>query len=335
MRLAAYIAKRVAWLFFVVFVVVTITYVLTMVIPANPALLWAGPHATKEQIEKAAKYLGLDKPPLERYFLYWKRFLIGDWGLSIHTKRPVLQDLHERIPATMELGIFAMLLAIVIGIPLGILAGVRYETAIDHFSRLLGLSGVALPAFWLAIMLQLIFAYWLGLLPLTGRIDPDVGLKTITGFYIIDSIITGNMPALISTLKHLILPALALATGPIAIIMRVTRASVLDVLSKDYVKTMLAYGMPRRLILMKYILKAASLPVVTVIGLEFGYVLAGDFVVEYVFDWPGLGRYAATACITLDYPAIMGTVIVVAIIYVVVNMIVDIVYAFLDPRIRY
>ncbi len=333
--LAAYILKRVAWIFFVIFVVVTITYVLTMVIPANPALLWAGPHATKEQIEKAAKYLGLDKPPFERYLMYWRRFLTGDWGLSIHTKRPVLADLAKRIPATMELGLSAMIIAIALGVPLGILCGVRYETWVDHVLRIFSLAGVALPTFWLAIMMQLVFSYWLGILPSTGRIDPGLAPKTITGFYIIDSILTNNIPALISSLKHLVLPALALATGPLAIIVRVTRAAVLDVLSREHVKTLLVYGMPRRVILMKYIAKSAGLPVVTVIGLEFGYVLAGDFVVELVFDWPGLGRYAAEACLTLDYPAIMGTVIVVAIIYVVVNTLVDIVYAFLDPRIRY
>jgi peptide/nickel transport system permease protein len=335
MGLAGYIARRLAWFAFVVWLVVTVTYVLAMVVPSNPALLWAGPHATKEQIEKARKYLGLDKPAYERYLLYLYRLAKGDWGVSIHTKRPVLEDLKDRIPATMELGFFAMGLALLVGVPLGILAGIRYETAIDHASRILGLSGVAIPSFWLAIMLQLLLAYKLGLLPLTGRIDPNIELRSITGFYLIDSLLTGNWAAFRSALEHIIMPALALATAPIAIIMRVTRAAVLDVLSRDYIKTMLAYGVPRRLIMWKYLLKPASLPVVTLTGLEFGYILAGDFVVEYVFDWPGFGRYAAESCITLDYPAILGTVIVVALIYLTINLVIDILYAYLDPRIRY
>jgi peptide/nickel transport system permease protein len=335
LSLVRYVLSRLAWAVFVIWVVVTLTYVLAMVVPANPALLWAGPHATKEQIERAKQYLGLDKPPHERYLMYLYRLVTGDWGISIHTKRPVLQDIAERLPATIELGVAAMLIALLIGIPLGVVTAIKRETVLDHVSRVMGLAGVALPAFWLAVMLQLVLAYWLRILPVSGRIDPDVELKVVTGFYLVDSIITMNWAAFVSALKHIILPALVLATAPIAIIMRVTRASVLEVLGKEYVRTVLAYGLPRRLVLFRYVLKPASLPVVTLAGLEFGYILAGVFVVEYVFDWPGLGRYAAEACLTMDYPAILGTVVVVAIIYSLVNLVVDILYAYLDPRIRY
>ncbi|NPA69655.1 MAG: ABC transporter permease [Crenarchaeota archaeon] len=339
MRLLFYIARRIAWLFFVIFIVVTITFILSHVVPSNPALIWAGPHATKQEIEKAIKELGLDKPLIVQYLIYWKNFLTGNWGVSIHTRRPVIEDIKTYLPATMELAFFAMFVGTTLGVLLGLISGVKYNSVIDHVCRIVSLEFIAVPMFWLGIMLQLVLAYKLHLLPLTGRYDPELaaatGFHTITGFVLLDSLLEGNIPMFIDALKHILLPGLTLATGPFAIVLRVTRASVLEVLGRDYVRHALSYGLPRKVIMFKYVLRNALSPILTVIGLEFGYVLSGNFVVEEVFEWPGLGRYVFESILNSDYPAILGSVTVIAIIYVIVNLIVDIVYALVNPKVRY
>mgnify|MGYP001080107792 CR=1 FL=1 len=334
-----YIFKRLLLLVLVVVIVVTITFVLSHIIPGDPARLYAGPHARFEQIEKARIELGLDKPLWEQYRLYWLNLLSGDLGMSIHTRRPVTYDLLDYFPATVELTTVSMTITVFVGVLLGVVSALHKDKAPDHASRLFALTGVAMPVFWLGILSQLVIGYMLGLLPISGRVDPMIELiyptPNITGLVLVDSLITGNIPTFLSALSHIMLPALTLSFATLAIVSRMMRALMLDVLDKDYIRTARSLGLPDGLVVYKYALRNALIPVVTVIGLSFGYSLGGAFLVEVVFDWPGLGRYTTDSIVTLDYPAILGVVILTSMVYVLVNLAVDILYAFLNPRIRY
>jgi len=337
--LLKYIVKRFLLLVLVVLIVVTITFVLSHIIPGDPARLYAGPHARFEQIQKARAELGLDKPLWEQYTTYWIRLLSGDLGMSIHTRRPVTQDLMDYFPATVELTTVAMAFTVILGILLGVVSALHKDRAPDHASRLYALTGVAMPVFWLGILAQLFIGHSLGILPISGRVDTMVELfyptKRITGLFLIDSLITGNIPAFISALSHILLPALTLSWATLAIVSRMMRALMLEVLDQDYIRTAKSLGLPSRLVVYKYALRNAMIPVITVIGLSFGYSLGGAFLVETVFDWPGLGRYTTDSIVTLDYPAILGVVVLTSIVYVLVNLVVDILYAYLNPKIRY
>jgi len=334
-----YIFKRLLLLVLVVLIVVTVTFVLSHVIPGDPARLYAGPHARFEQIEKARTELGLDKPLWEQYAIYWIRLFSGDLGMSIHTRRPVTQDLMDYFPATVELTTVSMTLTVIIGILLGIVSALHKDEAPDHASRLYALTGVAMPVFWLGILAQLFIGYTLGLLPISGRVDAMIELiyptKRITGLLLVDSLTTGNIPAFLSALSHIILPTLTLSFATLAVVSRMMRALMLEVLDQDYIRTAKSLGLPDRLVVYKYALRNALIPVVTVIGLAFGYSLGGAFLVETVFDWPGLGRYTTDSIVTLDYPAILGVVILTSMVYVLVNLVVDVLYAYLNPKIRY
>lgn len=334
-----YVAKRLLLLVLVLAIVVTITFVLSHVIPGDPARLYAGPHARSDQIERARIELGLNKPLWEQYALFWMGLLSGNLGMSIHTRRPVTLDLLDYFPATVELTTVAMTITVILGILLGIASALHKDKAPDHASRLFALSGVAMPTFWLGILAQLVIGQMLGILPISGRVDPMIGLiyptQKITGLLIVDSLITGNIPAFLSALTHIILPALTLAFGTLAIVSRMMRALMLDVLDKDYIRTAKSLGLPDRLVVYKYAMRNALIPVITVIGLSFGYTLGGAFLVETVFDWPGLGRYTTDSIVTLDYPAILGVVLLTSFVYVLVNLAVDLLYAYLNPKIRY
>ncbi len=338
MRLREYIAYRLLLSVIVIFGVITIVFFVSRVIPADPAALWVGAHPTKEAIEKARKELHLDEPLINQYFYYIASLLRGDLGISIRTHNPVAEDLKSAFTATFELILVAEIIAIIIGIPLGVYSAVKKDNWLDNLSRVFAISGVSLPAFWFGMILQLIFFKYLHLLPLAGRVDTIVllehPLKVITGFYLIDSLITGNVPVFIDALKHIILPAITLAMYPIGLITRQVRSMMIEVLQENYIRTAWAYGLPPKKVYFKYALKNAVVPALITVGLSFAYTLVGAFLVELIFNWPGLGRYAAYSILSMDYPAILGVTIVAATAYVFINLVIDIIQVYLDPRIK-
>ena len=333
-----YIIKRLALLVLVVFGVLIITFIITRVIPANPALLWAGPHATQQEIKKAAEELHLNDPIYVQLYYYFLNFLRGDWGVSWRTRMPVLHDVLTALPATLELVITAFIIATVVGIPLGVIAALKRGRWPDHVIRVLTVLGASMPVFWLALIAQLIFGTWLHILPATKRVDEilvlETGFHPITGFYLLDALIEHNIPVFLDVLRHLILPALVLSLYPMSLCARMTRALMVEVLNEQFVRAAKAWGLPSRLVTFKYALKNALAPVIASLGLSFGYTIIGAFMVELIFVWPGIGFYAAMSLISLDYPAIVGVIVIVAIFYCVINMIVDIIHAIIDPRVK-
>ena len=300
--------------------------------------MWVGAHPTQEQIERARKELGLDKPLYIQFLIYMNKLLHGDLGVSIRTHRPVLSDILSFAPASLELVGTSIIIAVSIGIPLGVISATRKDSWVDHLSRLFSIGGVSIFTPWLGMIGQLLFFKWLGLLPVGDRISTTVSIQypiqRITGSYLIDSLITGNFVAFRDVLAHLILPALVVAAYPIGLVTRMTRSTMADILEEDYIRTAKAYGIPGRTIAYRYALKNSLGPTITVLALSFAYSLVETFLVEMVFNWPGLGRYAAFSIISLDYPAIMGVAIFIALVYIVLNLIVDILQAVIDPRIR-
>lgn len=339
MGLASYTIRRAILLAFVLLGVVTLTFFLAYMVPGDPARLMAGSHATGEQVLAMRKRLGLDKPLYEQYLIYLQRLLKGDMGTSIDSRQPVAEELTSYFQATFELTTFSMFFAIAVGVVLGILSALKKDKITDHLSRLTCLSGVAMPSFWFAMLLQLLMARILGWFPLGDRVDASVfaahPLTQITGMYILDSILTLNIPVLISALQHIALPSFVLFFRALAVQARMVRASMLDVLRQDYVRTARAYGLPERMVVFKYALKNALIPSVTVAGLSYGWLLAGALLVESIFSWPGLGRYVAWGILNADYPVILGASLLMAVLYMVINFIVDLTYAFLDPKIKY
>jgi len=338
MKLREYIAYRLMLSILVIFGVVTIVFFISRVIPSDPAALWVGAHPTVEAIEKAREELHLNEPLIKQYYYYLVGLLHGDLGISIRTHNPVAQDLKSAFSATFELILFAEFIAILIGIPLGVYSAVKKDSWLDNLSRVLAISGVSLPTFWFGIVLQLIFFKYLHLLPLAGRVDTitmlEHPLKVITGFYLFDSLVTGNFVVFVDVLKHMILPAITLAMYPIGLITRQVRSMMIEVLQENYIRTAWAYGLPKKRIYFKYALKNAIAPALITIGLSFAYTLIGAFLVELIFNWPGLGRYAAYSILSMDYPAVLGVTIVAATAYVFINLIVDLIQVCLDPRIQ-
>ena len=330
------IVRRLIFLVFVLFGLSVITFGLSHVIPGDPARLMAGPRASRSAVEKLREKYGLNDPWLKQYVTYVGNIAHGDFGMSFTTRRPVSQDLKRYLPATAELGLCAFVLATAIGIPLGVLSAVKRDKWPDHLARFISISGLALPVFWLAIMAQFVFFGKLGWLPDGERlpigVDPP---RTITGLYTIDSLLTGNMPLFLLSLKHLLLPTIVLAYGSLAVITRMVRGGMLEVLNQDYIRTARAKGIAQHAVVLGHALKNALLPTVTSIGLQIGLLLSGAFLVEIVFSWPGIGRYAVDAIQRLDYNATMATTLIIALVFVLLNLVVDIAYLFLDPRISY
>lgn len=333
-----YIVRRIAIGFVVLIGISFITFALTMLLPADPAARWVGSRATAEQIEQARKELGLDKPFLTRYWMYITNLLKGNWGVSIRSHQPVLNELMTYLPPTLELIIIAMLMAVIIGLPLGVAAAVHRDGFWDQLCRTLSVGGVSFPTFWLGMILQLIFFKYLNILPLGGRLDTMVELlnpvKPVTGFLLLDSLISGNLSVFWNAFLHILLPAITLAAYPIGLVARQSRASLLEVLNEDYVKAAKAFGLNNRVVLYTYALRNALGPTVTVLALSAGYSLTNTFLIEALFNWPGLGNYTSSAITTMDYTAITGITILVAIAYLILNLAVDIIMA-LDPRVRY
>jgi peptide/nickel transport system permease protein len=333
-----FVIRRLALAALVVLGVVVLTFVVARVVPGDPAATWAGPRARPEQIERAREELGLDRPLPAQIGQYLAGITTGDWGVSLRTRRPVLEDIGRRAPASIELVTVAMLLAIVVGVPLGLIAA-RWKGGFpDMGSRLVAIVGVSMPAFWLAIVLQLVFFQRLHILPVAGSYDPDLDytspLRSITNMPIVDSLITGNWAVFGSALRHVVLPAIVIAAYPVGVITRMVRASVLDTIGEDHVRMVRALGFSERSVFARFALRHAWSPVVAVLALVFAYALVNTFLVEAIFNRPGLGSYAADAIGALDTPAILGVTLFVAIVYVLGNLVVDIVQATIDPRIR-
>ena len=333
-----FVVRRLALAALVVLGVVVLTFVVARVVPGDPAATWAGPRARPEQIERAREELGLDRPLPAQIGQYLTGITTGDWGVSLRTRRPVLEDIGRRAPASIELVTVAMLLAIGVGVPLGLIAA-RWKGGFpDMASRLVAIVGVSMPAFWLAIVLQLVFFQRLHILPVAGSYDPDLDytspLRSITNMPIVDSLITGNWAVFGSALRHVVLPAIVIAAYPVGVITRMVRASVLDTIGEDHVRMVRALGFSERSVFARFALRHAWSPVVAVLALVFAYALVNTFLVEAIFNRPGLGSYAADAIGALDTPAILGVTLFVAIVYVIGNLLVDIVQATIDPRIR-
>jgi peptide/nickel transport system permease protein len=334
--MGAFILRRLAFMVLVLAGMTVITFTLTHVVPGDPARLLAGQHATAEQVRTVAHMYGLDQPIPTQFWIYLTGLLHGDLGMSLTDRRPVMEDLAQFLPASMELTFTAVLLVVVVGLPVGLIAGVRRGQPIDHILRFLTVGGVSMPIFWFGILLQIIFYKELNLLPIGGRLGIiDIEPPQVTGFYLIDTLLAGDLRTFGSALLHLILPAFALAAGSIAVISRMMRASVIEVLDADHVRTARAKGLKASIVLRRHVFRNALIPTTTVLGLQVGALLAGNVLAEVVFNWPGIGLYAVNAIRNLDYPAIMGVTLVISIIYVFVNMLVDIGYVVLDPRISY
>jgi len=312
-----------------------IVFSFTHLIPGDPAVAMLGERATPQRVAEVRTQLGLDKPLYVQYFIYVDKVLHGDLGASILRGDPVLRDLVRRFPATVELAISAILIAITVGVPMGIISAVWRNSFFDGFSRLVALAGVSMPIFWLGLMLAWFFGVVLRWLPTGFRLGTDAALVSVTNFYILDSVLTKNPAALGSSLRHLILPAVALSTIPMAVIARMTRASLLEVLSQDYIRTAESKGVPQRSVILRHAMRNALLPVMTVTGLQVGRLLAGAILTETIFSWPGIGLWIYESIQARDYPIVQGATLFIATIFVTVNLITDLLYATVDPRIRY
>lgn len=329
-----FVVRRVVLLIPVFIGLSLLVFVIGRILPGDPVQLAAGPQATKSEIEALRAEFGLDQPLLVQYVNYAKGLASGDWGRSIQSRQPVLTELGAYLPATLELVIAAMIVAIVIGIPAGLISAVYRDRWPDIASRAISLGAISIPRFFLGLLLQLAFAMWLGWLPLGGRL-PIIQSPPPhwTGFYTVDALIAGDFATFWLVLQYLLMPAVALSLSPLATITRMMRASTLEVLSQDYVLTARALGLSQRLIVFKYVLKNALSASLTVIGLYFGWLLGGTVLVETVFDWPGIGLYATKAITTQDFMPVMGVTLCIGMVFVTVNLVVDLAYGLINPKV--
>jgi peptide/nickel transport system permease protein len=304
-------------------------------LPGDPASALLGERATPELVQQYKERYGLDRPVIVQYWDWLKVTLQGDLNVSTVSRRPITEEIRQRFPATIELALAAMLFAVTVGIPLGFVAAKRYGGFFDNGSLVGSLIGISIPIFVLAIILKYVFSVRLGWLPSIGRQDVLLDAEHPTNFYVLDGLITRNWTALWDAIQHLILPAIALGSIPLAIITRITRAAVLDVQNEDYVRTARAKGLAPRTVDRRHVLRNALLPVVTIIGLQTGLLLSGAVLTETVFAWPGMGAWLAASIFSSDYPALQGGILFLSIVFVLVNLVVDISYAFINPRIRY
>jgi peptide/nickel transport system permease protein len=331
----AYVAARLAFMALMLFGLLVITFLLSHVVPGDPARLAAGPDATASMVETVRRKYGLDQPLPVQFARYVGGIAAGDLGESIRSKNAVVDDLRRYFPNTLELVALALALAVALGVPLGMLSAVYQNTWIDHLTRVVSVSGVAVPAFWLGLMLQLFLALHLGWLPLGGRL----GLTTtppepITHFLLADAILRGQWRTLRDALAHAVLPVVTLCFPALASILRVNRAEMIETLRQDYVRTARASGVADRRIVTRYALRNAMIPTLTMIGLRYGWMLGGTILVETVYDWPGIGLYAVASAVSSDFPPIMGVTLVLGANFMLANLLVDLAYGWLDPRIR-
>ena len=334
-----YIARRLVFATVVVVGVLVITFLIVRVLPGDPARLYAGgPRATPDQVDRARHELGLDRPLVEQLGAYMGNVVRGDFGRSFVTRRTVVEDLARFFPATLELVIPVMSLALMLGVPVGVVSGARSGGRIDQTTRFLAISGAALPPFWLALVAQLVFASSLGWLPVAGRLGSEVTvlepIDRVTGFYTVDAVLAGNWIGLGDALAHLVLPIVVLSVYPISLVIRQTRSSVVEVMREPFVTAARASGLPERTIMFRFVLKNAFVPTLTVLGLTFVASLTGSVLIEVIFGWPGIGRYVTDSIIASDLPAVVAVTVIGTVGYVVVNLVVDLIQAALDPRVR-
>lgn len=331
----SYLIRRVFSILLVWLGVTILTFFIANVLPADPVAMRLGPKASAESIAHWRQVYGLDQPLPQQYLRYLSGLLHFDLGDSIWSGRPILRDLRDYLPATLELSIFTLLLSLLVGIPLGVASANTSHRWLDGIIQLFSTMGTALPLFWVGLLFQLLFYRDLKVLPFDGRIDVLLGAPPrVSGFYVLDSFLAGDLPRLGSSLVHLILPSVTLALPVIGGVIRMTRGSVLEVRRTDYIRTARAKGIPWKVILNKHVLRNAMLPVVTLTGNLFNAMLAGTFVVEAIYNWPGLGWYATRVILAYDYMAVVSITLVVAVMCTLVNLIVDILYGVLDPRIQ-
>ncbi|MEK3989003.1 ABC transporter permease [Robertmurraya sp. FSL R5-0851] len=330
-----YIVKRLFSLIPVLLGLSLVVFFMIRAIPGDPAQLILGQLATKEAVEALTKQLGLDQPWFVQYFHYLGNLLTGDLGESIRTKAPISEEMVPYLMATIELSFCAMLVAVVVGVNAGIISAWFQNSWFDYVAMVLALIGVSMPIFWLGLMEQWVFAINLDWLPTSGREEVRNPVTAITNIYIIDTIIQGRTDQLVEVIKHLVLPSIALATIPMAIIARITRSTMLEVMRSDFIRTARAKGLKMFWVVYKHSLKNAIIPVLTIIGLQTGLLLGGAILTETIFSWPGIGRYIYEAIGYRDYPVVQSGVLVIAFIFVMINLVIDLLYAAIDPRIKY
>jgi peptide/nickel transport system permease protein len=330
-----YLVRRVLQSIPVVFGLSALIFVISRVIPGDPVRLALGPEASQRQVETLRSQMGLDQPLPLQYVDWLAGVLQGDWGMSLRTNNNVFNDIVARLPATFELVVVTLFFAVLFAIPFGVVAGTNKDRWQDHLSRITALFGVSMPRFWVAIVLQIIFVVSLGLLPLSGRLSDGVAPPpSVTQLYLVDSLLAGQFGTFVDAATHLILPAFALGLATLAQVMRLIRSDMIDEQRKDYVLAARSYGLPNNLIEYKYMLRNAFTSSLTVIGLAFGFLLGNAFLVEIVFAWPGMARYGVQAILYQDFNAIVGVTIVVGVGFVSANFVVDLLYGYLDPRVR-
>ncbi|HTD78224.1 MAG TPA: ABC transporter permease [Chloroflexota bacterium] len=336
--MGAYIARRLMLMVVAALGVTLISFVISHAVPADPIVSNLGQQASQrpEIVAAFKQRWGLDRPLYEQYFAFMGNLARGDLGTSINTRRPIMADVSQFLPATVELSTVAILFALVVGLPLGTFAALHRDGPIDHLARLVSLVGVSIPIFWLATVSLVIFYAALQIAVGPGRLGPQIQPPPPrTGFLTVDSLLAGDLATFHSAVDHLMLPGIVLGSSVMGLITRVTRSSLLEVLGQDYVRTARAKGLVERLVIGRHALRNALIPTVTVLGLAYGSLLSGAVMTETIFAWPGLGRYAYQSAISNDFPAIMGVTFVIALIYIIVNLLVDMTYALLDPQIRY
>jgi len=333
--LRVYIVRRVLLAIPMVFILLSIVF-LIMRVAGDPVSAILGGHAPQEQIEQIREQLGLNKPPIFQFSDYIWQLLHGNLGQSlIWGQRPVVAEIWDRFPATLELSIYAFLISIGIGIFTGTIAATKRNKPLDHFFRLYGIITYSLFIPWIGIMLQLLFGVYLGLLPISGRIGILMEPETITGLYILDSLLTFNLDSLVSALRHLILPSVTLGVYLSGIYTRLTRTNLIEVLEKDFIKAARARGLSEKVVIYKHGLKNAFIPILTMMGLQFALLLVGAVLTEITFSWPGMGTLLFERVIYRDFTTVQGIIVFFALIVVTVSLMVDIIYAYIDPRIRY
>ncbi|RPI94756.1 MAG: ABC transporter permease [Chloroflexi bacterium] len=346
-----YIVRRVLSVIPTLLGLAFIIFMFQRLIPGDPAVAMLGEHATEENVARIRTQFGLDRPAFldrdalaqgdfsgffdSQFVRYLGRLVRLDLGDSIHRRIPVAETLAVRFPATFELAFLSLLIALIVGVPVGIVSASRRNSLLDGVAMIGSLIGVSMPIFWLGLLEMMLFAVFLQWLPSGGRLSSDIQLQAITNFVLIDSLLTSNMPAFVDAVKHILMPAFALATIPMAIIARMTRSSMLDVLQEDYIRTAKAKGLSERKVLVKHALRNALLPVITIIGIQAGTLLSGAVLTETIFSWPGIGKWVFDSILARDYPIVQGATLLIAVIFLVANLLVDLSYALLDPRIRY
>ena len=330
----SYIIKRLLWAIPTLLGVSVLVFSMVHLAPGDPALVMLGEHANKEAVDALREQMGLNKPLLEQYFLFITNAIQGDFGISIISGEPVVVEFLERFPATVELSVVALTFATIVGLLAGIISAVKRYSFFDYFSMSTALAGVSMPVFWLGLMLIYFFSVKLGWLPVSGRLGYEFDIDEVTGFYLIDSLLMQDYEAFWDVVKHLMLPALALGTIPMAIIARMTRASMIEVMKEDYIRTARAKGCTKKQVIFIHALKNALMPVITVIGLMLGTLFAGSILTETTFSWPGIGKWLVNAVNQRDFPIIQSTTLIIASIFVAVNLIVDLLYAVVNPKVR-